>query len=111
MLPYRRFARSGAVGAGARRSRVSVGQKGRSGISHNDEVVDAILALVRSTVGLNQRVEHPMRRRPEQGAEPPPPPPLIEDKRSKDRLPPFLGHISQNDQEDGNASWTKPKSC
>jgi len=51
-----------------------------------------------------------MGRRPEQGAEPPPPPPLIEDKRSKDRLPPFLGHISQNDQEYGNASWTKPKS-
>jgi len=51
-----------------------------------------------------------MRRRPEQGAELPPPPPLIEDKRTKDRLPPFLGHISQNDQEDGNASWTKPKS-
>jgi len=51
-----------------------------------------------------------MRRRPEQGAEPPPPPPLIEDKRSKDRLPPFLGHISQNDQEDANASWKKPKS-
>jgi hypothetical protein len=50
-----------------------------------------------------------MRRRPEQGAEPPPPPPMIEDKRSKDRLPPFLGH-TQNDQEDGNASWTKPKS-
>jgi len=49
-----------------------------------------------------------MRRQPEQGAEPPP---LIEDNRSKDRLSPFLGHISQNDQEDGNASWTKPKSC
>jgi hypothetical protein len=51
-----------------------------------------------------------MRRRPEQGAEPTPPPPLIEHKRSKDRLPPFLGHISQNDQEDTNASWKKPKS-
>jgi len=51
-----------------------------------------------------------MGRRPEQGAEPPPPPPLIEDKCSKDRLPPLLGHISQNDQEYGNTSSTKPKS-
>jgi len=41
----------GAVGP--RRSRVSgacVGRKGRSGISHNDEVVDAILAPVWSTL-------------------------------------------------------------
>jgi len=50
-----------------------------------------------------------MRRRPEQGAELPPPP-LIEDKRSKGRLPPFQGHISQNDREDRDASGTKPKS-
>jgi hypothetical protein len=50
-----------------------------------------------------------MRCRQEQGAEPPPPA-LIEDKRSKDRLPPLLGHTSQNEQEDGNAPGTKPKS-